>query len=399
MSFIYNLGYSIYASVLNVPINSSWGITEFLINFEGGFVRRGLVGQVLYWLTESTGVNPILVINVICFASLIFVVVFFFKKFHDHNYCWWLLLSPLFLNNTDAFIRKDFLLYSLLIGIFTLLKKSDPSFFRRCSVILLCIVGLFIHEAFIFFSLPIVAIVLLSDKGHRLINSILLLILISAFLMLCYSKGSFEVANEIINSWNAILPDSPLMYQSENSIGALSWDSVEAFIFHFKTNIGTNYRATGIVFVPLQIMIYYYLLTNFLSVFGKNNSFNEESKSILSSLYLVTIVGLIPMFTILSCDFGRVTQYATIAAFASFVIIPNNILRKGLGTWTLCKVRRFNDLLCRFLPPNRGLLLLLLLLVAPSPIGFSLDMAASHSVIGSLTAMLTNMYSIIRMVL
>ena len=39
----------------------SWQLAEWLINYEGGFVRRGLAGQLLYWI--GSGSNLISLIN------------------------------------------------------------------------------------------------------------------------------------------------------------------------------------------------------------------------------------------------------------------------------------------------------------------------------------------------
>ena len=41
-----------------VGFREGYNIGEWLINYEGGFVRRGFVGECLYLLSYLTGVNP-----------------------------------------------------------------------------------------------------------------------------------------------------------------------------------------------------------------------------------------------------------------------------------------------------------------------------------------------------
>ena len=43
-------------------LNDSWTIGEWLINYEGGFVRRGLLGEALYLFSIATKISPIFII-------------------------------------------------------------------------------------------------------------------------------------------------------------------------------------------------------------------------------------------------------------------------------------------------------------------------------------------------
>ena len=49
---------------------TGWGLSEFLINYEGGFVRRGLVGQIAY----LTG-DPFFYVNIFQKLSVSFFVI------------------------------------------------------------------------------------------------------------------------------------------------------------------------------------------------------------------------------------------------------------------------------------------------------------------------------------
>jgi len=88
---------------------SGFGYTEFMINFQGGFVRRGLMGELLYWLCSATGFSPFVISYTMCVAAWIIVVSFFLYKFKNKCWNWWILMSPLFLGATFNMVRKDYL--------------------------------------------------------------------------------------------------------------------------------------------------------------------------------------------------------------------------------------------------------------------------------------------------
>ena len=75
----------------------SWGVSEWLINYQGGFVRRGLAGEILYRLYQ---IHPypvpylIIGISVVCLVGLTLLCIILFRRM---NWPIWLLLFPMFL--------------------------------------------------------------------------------------------------------------------------------------------------------------------------------------------------------------------------------------------------------------------------------------------------------------
>ena len=93
-------------------LNDSWTIGEWLINYQGGFVRRGLLGEGIYILCNVTKISPIYVIWLISVSSyyLLLKLTIFEAKNKVSNL---FLLSPgIFLAPIigDFLIRKDLLL-------------------------------------------------------------------------------------------------------------------------------------------------------------------------------------------------------------------------------------------------------------------------------------------------
>lgn len=67
-----------------VGFREGFNVGDWLINYEGGFVRRGLIGEVLFLLAKVTGVSP--AIYLVGLQSITFGIFFFFHgKFLKKN--------------------------------------------------------------------------------------------------------------------------------------------------------------------------------------------------------------------------------------------------------------------------------------------------------------------------
>lgn len=364
----------------------AYSYTEYLINFAGGFVRRGLLGEGLLWFTSATGVYPRITINVICLVAFAFVVWFFFSQFRKGGYCWWLLLSPLVLGFVAAMIRKDFLLYCNVIAIFYLMRASGPALWKRALAFVLAALGLFLHEAFIFFGVPIYALILLSERKHLVVNALQVLVLLGIFGILCMHKGDTATAYAIIDSWNAVVDGNPLEFIRTNSIGALAWDTKETMLQHIKWNIGASDGSSfGLVYWPIFLVVAYYFFTFFFTVFKPTKAaYGKTEQTRLSSLFCTLLVCLVPMFTILSCDYGRIIQYATVTSLAAYLILDKSVIDRLLPRWLQRFVAGLNAAMARLVPPSKGLIAVLLLLTGVSPYWYNPTLSMIESPVGTI---------------
>lgn len=364
----------------------SYDYTEFLINFQGGFVRRGLIGELLYQLYSWIPFPLRETISIVCYAAFFYVLIFFFRQFKKHGYCWWLIFSPLFLNMPIFVIRKDFILYVILIGIIYLLRNAEHVKILNFIAFLLLILSLFIHEAFVFWGFPIYVLLILSNCKSRIQNMIYVITPVVIFLILCHFKGSMDVARSIVDSWNGILQDSILSYKNNNSIGALGWNAKETFLMHLKVNLDGINGYCGLGVLPLIAISSYYMFSNFIFVFKREiSAHDQESKLTISLLYSLSLLCLIPMFTFLSCDTSRVFQYASVATFSTFLIIPNSTIINIFPKWYCRVISGFNNSINNLLPPSKGLMVILLFIIGVGMCGCGLYSNWNGSIIGTLT--------------
>jgi len=147
--------------ILNIfrsSISFDWTFQDWLINYEGGFVRRGLSGEIILRTSSFFDVQiQFTYFCILSILSLLFYLLFFDflrkEKLNFQNL--FIILSPLSISfiiyNFGAIGRKEILLFIIfLIFIFLLssIKKRELSIF---FLIIFFPLILLLHEGLIFF--------------------------------------------------------------------------------------------------------------------------------------------------------------------------------------------------------------------------------------------------------
>lgn len=346
---------------------NSYGLSEFLVNFQGGFVRRGLLGELLYRLCSVLHVPPTYIIIPACYLAYFACLGIFLRLFRKRELNWWLILSPFMCGITIYIVRKDYMLILMLLAMYGLIARhGSKNAVTLAGVITLSCLGLFLHEAFIFWGLPIVFLLLLSQSKRAGIAYGA--IICATFLVLAYFKGDSAVALRIHQSWRALCPHE-LTDTIPATINSLGWSTGETAMSHFTLNFLDKIGPVPVWCLrPIVLLCSYYLVTNIFYVFRRSaSSFTDTDRTNLSALYLFSLVMLLPMFLFLSCDYGRLYQYATISALGTFVIFKparlSRLFPRGVYSLT-AKINRQMDRICR---PNPWVVIIILLLIAACP--------------------------------
>lgn len=198
-----------------IPIKYTWA--ELLINYQGGFVRRGLLGEILFRLQPvipSVVVAGILIFCCYClFTYLVLkllsddtpLVVFAFFVFSPGAF-----LFPAY--EPSIFGRKDiFFLLAFVLAIFAY-RKFSTNWAKVCSFLALYTIATLIHEAAIFFA-PLAACLLVfsidDQKKHFRLKVLCLLLfyffILGTFLLLSIDRNYDPSA--IIKSWSPYFPN------------------------------------------------------------------------------------------------------------------------------------------------------------------------------------------------
>jgi len=170
---------------------------------------------------------------------------------------------------------------------------------------------------------------------------------------------------------------------SHGMLSAIAWTSEYAFKMHFKSNfLSVNMQVFSAFFWCMTLPVVYYITTNALLVFRKNeNVFTNNDKTILSSVLVFQLLCLSPFFLILSCDVGRIIFYWIASSFVMFLLIPKDKIEKSFPTFFIKFIERVNRGLTNILCPTKTTVALLMLFIGVPLIGFSFGSVINSSVI------------------
>ena len=159
------LTYSLYHTLELIDVKI-YAYNELFINYEAGFVRRGLLGQIFFFFYKYLNISPRIFFGLVfSFLYLIQIILFFkvMEKFLRYNNLLIIFsLSPIFLLFNiydpniffvkDIFIKISILLHALIFIHFSNKKNYEQYiiYLKYCIVPFLIFV-MFIHEYQIFF--------------------------------------------------------------------------------------------------------------------------------------------------------------------------------------------------------------------------------------------------------
>jgi hypothetical protein len=121
---------------------TDWATSEWLINYQGGFVRRGLVGEFLFQISNLIAIPLrylVFVFEIFIYGLFLYLIYFFFK-YEKLNYILLIIFfSPVFLIHplaeNEILIRKEFLLFIFFI-IFTNKLLDNKNIYLYLSITL-----------------------------------------------------------------------------------------------------------------------------------------------------------------------------------------------------------------------------------------------------------------------
>jgi hypothetical protein len=293
----------------------SWCIGDWLINYQGGIVRRGLTGELFFGLSKITGSNQITV--VILFQIFIYGIFLFNSSRLAANSSFSVLSIALFLS--PAFIlfpilhpagsfRKEILLFALLSSVCSYLL-----FHAKTSKFFLIFLGLgsvslvLSHEMLIVY-LPYLAIAtLLHERGlgsktKRVIIAIIPAIIIGLLISIL-AGGNKQIVIDVCNSLGI---NAPSRCVRAGAIAFLDRNLSYAHELVLRATRGN----TKIVYILLTVLSF--VPISLILAFEKSKIVpNKEVLFWLSIILLVPISGSILLLWVVA-DYGRIIYINTV---------------------------------------------------------------------------------------
>lgn len=375
-----------------------WGYADWLINFEGGFVRRGILGQVILcmyrWFNIDIG-QTLHIVSLLTTLALIALVIAIFirKKWSALILPTVIMLGTFAINNISSF-RRDQLMLLILFLIFYFYRKCITGNNKVINYLLFSITAIFVilvHEASFFCFVPFIFIHQ-CEKLHfknAQKSALFLLPVIAAMGVCCIFKGDTTTADAI---WESYKPYFIETYGNclpmGEAVNALTWGTMFAVKHHLTMNYLIFPRIFGWFFTFIAT---FYLCANVNRVTLFSYERKEANSISLTSILLVQFVSLLPMFTVLSCDLGRITIYWTITSFFIYALFGDTMeipLLTGLS-------KRINNIFNTTWLSSKRLYVFMIIAVGCPLIFYTANQAYNTTTIGNICRFTEMLYNII----
>ena len=320
------------------PVGNDSTISEWLINYQGGFTRRGIIGEICYQLADFFNLKLRFVIFL--FQSLLYLtysilIYNFIKNVPKNTLTIIAIFSPIFLlypiAELEVLARKEVFLY---VGFIIFLNLSTYKYSKNIPLIyiffifpILCL----IWEPFVFFFLFAVFVILLrnNDDSFKKTTFKLLLsfsstaiILVIIFLNKLTPNEHAIMANALMNNFNESCYMSCQLLQNKTSIK----DQFDPVLKHFSFEVIFRYS----IIVLIGFLALFILAFNTKLNIKLYHLKTKKYKWVLSKNFLfVFSILLFPSLVLLSImsDWGRVVNIAYTFSILTYIyLIKNNLI-------------------------------------------------------------------------
>lgn len=288
--------------------------SDYLYNYSGGFIRRGLTGEILIFLKNTFSISPLTTCVVTSLMGYFALAYFIISKFREKGYFWGMLIMGFMLGGVLIFdlaaLRRDYIEMALFLAIICLFNKIRCSRWLLFSN-LIAIFGILLHEATFFFIVP-VCVLLTNVRLHNIFKSaVMWLPATLAFVACCIWKGNAEMYGPIIDTARTLCPEKFANGVVPAALTFIEKGTTDVFWFHIWVNFTQPLCGLPIPVGLITVFYFFYvpyITIAMLKVFSRPGVSNK-SLGALMSLIGFQFVCLLPMFTILSCDICRVCFY------------------------------------------------------------------------------------------
>ena len=311
---------------------SSWQYVDWLINYEGGLVRRGLIGHILFELHNLLYID--LDILVFLFVSLIYIFLSFclfksIKYIEKSKLNIIIFLSPAFfiypIMNSGIIGRKD-VLFIFFVSFLVFYEKKLNIKLILATLLIGILTTTLSHSGFIFYAPYLILLYFLIKQSRNLkinfleISLILLTILFSLIFIQLFS-GSEQIVENICFSVKEFV--SKNCGKSDQILWLTK--SLDDRFFE-KINMGNNYMVNYFIIYLSSIFISFSFIS--ISLFNSKLNFNISTNINFNPFYILLIIFTLtlPVY-IFGRDWGRYIYISYSSIFFIYVYcIKNNLL-------------------------------------------------------------------------
>lgn len=314
-------------------VGNDSSLSDWLINYSGGFVRRGLVGQIVLEFAYFFSIklrDAIVIFQIISFVTYYLLVFFLLRKTITNRLLILSVFSPVFIlfpiAEIEAFGRKEiFILLIVILYFFSNIRDIKTQlifkFFIFPISILIWEPAIIFYPYLLLIDLVVFKITKLNKNLIWLFLSYLVVFLVTIFVYLnSISSENFDLMrNTLIKDFGENCYMSCLFVgnQSQNSLMELA--NANAVIV----------KPLHIIRYTLIVLIGFYPLFNLLQISKLNNKelfFLSNYKNLLFPFIVVFSPALI--LYVLMYDWGRIVHISYSFMLLSYIfLLKNNLIK------------------------------------------------------------------------
>ncbi|MDB4845931.1 hypothetical protein OAH88_02025 [Candidatus Pelagibacter sp.] len=308
LSILFLLG--IYYLHYKHNAGSDSSISEYLINYQGGFVRRGLPGEILFRYSDYFNLNlrfQIFLFQSIIYSIFLLLTFILFKDFKKNGLILFAIYTPIFLlfpiAELESLGRKETVLYVFFLSLILIKNKKNANIFTLIALPLTCA----IYEEVVLFTPFIYSVILLKNKINDIKSAIKLSLLFIPSIIIVALFFIFPMTSE-----NHMIMANGLM----NTFGEECYMScsllVKNDINSFSKMLDYIWGGSHVNLPSILIRYFLIILIGFFPIFLLSyfSYFKDDiffSKIKLKNIFLFLVlcyIPIIPLF-LLGGDWGR----------------------------------------------------------------------------------------------
>tara|TARA_A100001011_G_scaffold171054_1_gene179915 strand:- start:840 stop:2024 length:1185 start_codon:yes stop_codon:yes gene_type:complete len=298
---------------------SDWQYADWLINYQGGFIRRGFIGEILFKTQNFLSLDlDVLVLYFVILLYLVLTIVLIksVKYLENSKIDILIFLSPGFflypIMNSEIVGRKEIFLFAIL-GLFVFFEKYVKDRYLLGITLFIILALSLTHTGLLFYS-PYLLFLFFIIKVYRnkkfsfleilIITTSLLVI----FSLIYFNAGSKAQVVEICKSIKDFVKDDCI------NRGQFLWlysPMTEYFDVKSRLNLSTNFV---IYLISLFFVFIFFSIKLYFAKFKSNNYlFNSINPLII---FFILFLCTIPIY-IVGIDWGR---YISMSYFSTYFI-------------------------------------------------------------------------------
>ena len=322
----------LFSGILRLTQTKCYMHSNWLVNYRGGFIRRGLGGEIILRTSSFLGISPITTMTCLSLFLWIALIVWFVFKFHQKHFPLFFLSLPFFLGETilldpSLFLRQDSLILLIFTAMLSILTNSKklPKTALFIAINLLFIFGILIHEVVFFVSFPILFLSCWHKKDSFFKSILFFLPAITIFILCFILPETSSVEKMFLLTPGIERNDIWFMTITTKQNFAVIWENASKF---------------AIFYVLIIFVLTWFVSMNFEKLKIVQNESLKINKNFLFKSLLLQFISILPLYTC-AWDWGRWIFLWIASSFICFIIADKVVFERKIFSCIDSKLSKF----------------------------------------------------------